>query len=92
MRTKTPLPPCARFRSYARFESVDPARNRFRTYTLAWQPVLWGGGDLVLAWGRIGCRQRSRAQWHADREEAQAAVEEVVRHRMRHGYSVVEWE
>ncbi len=33
------LPPAAaHFRAYVRLRSVDPARNRDRSYTLTWQP------------------------------------------------------
>ena len=45
------------FAHYARFVSVDPARNRSRGYELRWQPALWGGVLLVRTWGRLGARR-----------------------------------
>jgi hypothetical protein len=50
----------SRFQAYARLVSVDPERNRFRYYSLTWQPGLWGGGALVRRWGRIGRRDDRR--------------------------------
>jgi hypothetical protein len=49
------------FRAYARFVSVDTAKNRFRFYALTRQPGLWGGGALIHTWGRIGQALRRRS-------------------------------
>ena len=78
------------FRAYARFVSVDPAKNRFRFYTLTWQPSLWGEGALLRSWDRIGAKGRSLQTFYQDRESAQALVDQLVRRRLPRGYQVVD--
>lgn len=34
----------ARFEVELRLISIDPGKNRYRSYTLTWQPSLFGGG------------------------------------------------
>ena len=80
------------FNVYAHLVSIDPDRNRYRFYTLAWQPSLFGGGAIVRHWGRIGTKGQWRAIFFGSREDAQKTVEEILRRRMGHGYQVVEWE
>jgi predicted DNA-binding WGR domain protein len=80
----------ARFHAYARLISVDPERNRFRYYSLTWQPGLWGGGALVRCWGRIGMKGRSQETPYRDRSSAQGDVDQLVKRRLRHGYQVVD--
>src|SRR5450756_561349 len=82
----------ANFEAYAHLVNVDPDKNRYRFYTLSWQPSLFGGLALVRSWGRIGTSGRSRAIFFADQEGAQKAVEEIMKRRMAHGYRVVQWE
>jgi predicted DNA-binding WGR domain protein len=69
--------------------SVDPGRNRFRRYTLSWQPALWGGGALVRSWGRRGTTGRSQATFYAQEEEAQHELQRLLRVRVRHGYQLL---
>jgi predicted DNA-binding WGR domain protein len=78
------------FRAYARFVSIDPTRNRFRYYSLNWQPGLWGGGALIRTWGRIGTRGRTLETFYDDRASAQELIQQLVRRRFQHGYSVVD--
>jgi predicted DNA-binding WGR domain protein len=78
------------FKAYARFVSVDPSRNRFRFYSLSWQPGLWGGGALVRTWGRIGTKGRSTGVFYQDRTSAQPLVEQFVKRRLQHGYQLVD--
>ena len=80
----------ARFQAYARLVSVDPVRNRFRFYTMTWQPTLWGGGALLRHWGRIGTKGRSLLTHYADRSSAQALIDHSVRRRLQRGYQVVD--
>ena len=68
----------------------DPARNRYRFYTLTWQPMLFGGGALLRSWGRIGTRGQILEALYPDRASAQPAVEQLLRRRLRRGYRVVE--
>src|SRR5450759_3911736 len=80
------------FNTYAHLVNVDPDKNRYRFYTLTWQPSLFGGLALVRSWGRIGMSGRSRAIFFADQESAQKTVEEILKRRLGHGYAVVRWE
>jgi predicted DNA-binding WGR domain protein len=80
----------ARFQLHARLVSVDPSKNRFRFYTLTWQPGLWGGGALTRNWGRIGTKGRILQALYQDRTSAQGTVDEVIRRRLRRGYQVVD--
>ncbi len=79
----------ARFTCQVRFESLAPAKNRARFYTLTWQPALWGGGAIVRAWGRLGGRGRALTTFYDDRASAQASVERLIRRRLKRGYWVV---
>jgi predicted DNA-binding WGR domain protein len=90
MTTDTRLEKASVFKAYARFVSVDSTTNRFRFYSLTWQPSLWGGGVLTRSWGRIGGRGRSLATSHTNREDAQELVDQIVRRREQHGYQVVD--
>jgi predicted DNA-binding WGR domain protein len=80
----------AGFAHFARFVSVDPAKNRYRCYELRWQPALWGGVLLVRTWGRAGTRRRAAVRAYPDRASARPDVERAVRRRLRRGYRLVE--
>ncbi len=80
----------ARFTASARFVSVDPATNRFRFYSLSWQPMLFGGGALIRTWGRIGSTGRTLETVYEDRASAQALVEQLIKRRLQRGYRVVD--
>ena len=86
-----PLAAVVRFDQYARLLSLDPGRNRYRFYSLTWQPGLWGGGALVRAWGRLGTPGRSLTAFYPDRGAADPAIRALLRRRLRHGYRVVGW-
>jgi predicted DNA-binding WGR domain protein len=87
-RTLRELPAVVGFQEYARFERVDWTQNAHRFYALSWQPLLWGGGALVRTWGRMGTQGQQRL---ADRREAQALVERLVRRRLTCRYQLVDW-
>ncbi len=78
--------------AYVRLRSVDPTRNRDRSYTLTWQPGLIGDGALVRCWGRTGGAECTRIDYYPDRARAQVHVEAILRWRLRHGYRVLGWE
>ncbi len=98
--TRPPLPTLrdamtdqlASFRAYVRFESVDPAENRRRFYDILWQPTLFGEGALVRSWGRQGQPGTTRATFYPHRCHADAEIRQVVRRRLRHGYTVADWQ
>jgi predicted DNA-binding WGR domain protein len=80
----------AGFRAYVRFQSIDPEQNRLRFYDLRWQPTLFGEGMLVRVWqGQPGT---IRATVYSDRDQAQADIRQLVRRRLAHGYSVIDWQ
>ncbi len=82
----------ARFTCYARFVSIDPDRNRARFYALTWQPVLWGGGALIRAWGRLPGPGRELVAFYPDRAAAQPEVERLIARRLRRGYTLAGWQ
>lgn len=87
------LPPAAaHFGAYVWLRSVDPERNRDRSYRLTWQPALFGEGRLVRSWGRTGGAERSCGTSYPDRASAQAYVKAILRRRLQHGYRVVAWQ
>lgn len=82
----------AHFKIYAHLVSVNPAQNRYRFYTLTWQPSLFEGGAIVRRWGRIGTEGQWQAFFFGTREEAQKTVEEILKRSLAHGYTAVRWE
>jgi predicted DNA-binding WGR domain protein len=62
--------------------------RRARFSALHLQPALWGGVDVVRAWGRLGHRHRPRClvTSHPDESSAHAALPDLVRRRLRRGY------
>ena len=92
LRCGTLPPAAAHFRAYVRLRSVDPARDRDRSYTLTWTPALFEGGALLRVWGRTGGPERTRIDYYPDRAAAQAHVEAILRRRLRHGYRVLMWQ
>jgi predicted DNA-binding WGR domain protein len=84
--------PFTDFQAYVRFESIDPATNRWRFYDLLWQPTLFGEGALVRVWGRQRQSSTRRVTVYPDRADAQPEIRQVVRRRLRHGYQVVDWQ
>ena len=95
MRAAAPLPEppaVTGFRTFARFESIDYATNRRRFYTLTWQPQFWGGVSLVRTWGRVGSHGLSRTMVFPDPERARAAVERLIRRRLKRRYELTDWQ
>ena len=89
--TSADLGAATAFRTFVRLISVDPTANRFRAYTLSWQPTLWGDYVLVQTWGRVGSPGRTRTTCYASRTAAQGAIARLLRRRLRHGYRVAAW-
>ncbi len=76
------LPPAAaHFQVYVHLRSLDPARDRDRSYTLTWTPALFEGGMLLRLWGRTGDPKHTRVDYYPDRADAQAHVEALLRRR-----------
>jgi len=45
----------------------------------------------VRAWGRQGRPPTTHATFFADRCHAEAAIRRIVRRRVQHGYTVIDW-
>jgi len=88
--SRTLPPAAAHFRAYVCLRSVDPARNRDRSYALTWTPALFDeGGALLRLWGRTGGPERTPLDYYPDRAAAQAHVEALLRRHLRHSYRVL---
>jgi predicted DNA-binding WGR domain protein len=81
----------AQFTQYIRFASIDPTRNRFRFYTLTWQPGLWDEVSLVRSWGRIGKRGRSCSHIFNDQNDGRKEAARLVTRRLQRGYQAIDW-
>lgn len=68
-------------------QSVDPARNRARFYTMDVVRDLFGAWVLVKRWGRIGTSGRSSTQVFRSSAEAVAALGETARAKGHRGYA-----
>jgi predicted DNA-binding WGR domain protein len=68
--------------------SVNPEANRHRRYALTTQLRIDGGGDIIVRWGRIGCRLRCRVERFASSSELERRYDELLARRRRHGYVV----
>ncbi|MBI1742752.1 WGR domain-containing protein [Candidatus Acetothermia bacterium] len=68
-----------------RWQSIDPANNRFRFYTLSLSVDLWGEPFLVQHWGRIGSKGRRKFVW-LQPEELDTYVQGILRQRELDGY------
>lgn len=66
--------------------SVEPARNRFRFYRMWEQANLFGGLDLLIAWGRIGKAPRERTEHFEGPAALDHRARELLARRRRHGY------
>ena len=58
----------------------------WRFYSLALQPTLLGGVDLVRRWGRTGTGGASLIQAFPDEPSAQAALDMLAERKRRRGY------
>jgi predicted DNA-binding WGR domain protein len=66
---------------------IDATRNARRWYSVHLQPRLFGGVDVVCAWGRLGYAGGSeRSEFFEDVAAAKERVEELRRLRIRRGY------
>jgi predicted DNA-binding WGR domain protein len=65
---------------------VDEAQNMRRFYSLALQPDLFGGCDLVREWGRIGQAGTVKRDRYPSPIEAQQALEAKQREKEKGGY------
>lgn len=76
------------FQTFLHLVSIDITANRWRWYTLIWQPTLWDEWALVVQWGRIGAVGSYRSTIFQNRAEATPAIRQTIRARLQHGYTV----
>lgn len=67
-------------------KSIDPEKNRFRFYSMAVQPDLFGQYYLIRTWGRIGSRGRCMPEIFNTYDEAIKSIDAIVKVRHNHGY------
>ena len=67
---------------------IDPSWGMGWFYSLALQPTLLGGVDLVRRWGRLGTSGAGSmlTEAYPDEASAQAALEKLAARRRRRGY------
>ena len=71
-----------------RFVKVDPERNVWRWYTIAWGPTLFGGYAVVRSWGRLGTDwSQCKSEIFEEGEAARAEADAQARRRLRRGYT-----
>jgi predicted DNA-binding WGR domain protein len=66
--------------------SVEPGLNRYRRYCLSVQFGLDGGGELIIAWGRIGRPMRSRVERFMSGAALERRYRALLARRYRHAY------
>lgn len=69
-------------------EKVDPENNCFRFYAIRVEPDLFEDRCLVVEWGRIGCRGRSRVRGSGPVLSCEDLGKKILKLRLRHGYQV----
>jgi len=73
------------------FSSDDPARNRYRFYTLTKEQGPGRTWILRLTWGRIGCwSPHTLVKEYGSEAEMEEEADRVVQLRFRHGYQLVD--
>jgi predicted DNA-binding WGR domain protein len=68
-------------------QRIDHSRNMARSYELSVQPGLFGDVALTRHWGRIGTAGQTREYWFASEAEAVKEADQVLRQKMRKGYT-----
>lgn len=69
-------------------EKIDARRNCYRFYEITVEPDLFAQAALVVRWGRIGGRGRSRIAGSGSVHEAQDLATRLLKLRLRHGYAL----
>jgi predicted DNA-binding WGR domain protein len=69
-----------------RLTRIDHDQNMSRYYQMHLQPCLFGGGDLVREWGRIGSPGTIKTVIYDNQAEAVTALAEAVKRRHKRGY------
>ena len=74
---------------HIRLEKIDPTKRQRRFYEMRVARTLFGDWCLMRDWGRIGSAGgQGRVDYTRDEPEANAALDQMVRQKMRRGYVV----
>jgi predicted DNA-binding WGR domain protein len=69
--------------------NIEPAKNRWRFYSVAIGRTLFRYWSITSEWCRIGSPGRIAVESFASEEEARRGQQQTIRLRTRHGYSLV---
>ncbi|WP_090111499.1 WGR domain-containing protein [Limimaricola pyoseonensis] len=69
-------------------EKIDRAKNCYRFYEISLEPDLFAQAAIVVRWGRIGGKGRTRIAGSGSVREAQDLATRLLRLRLRHGYAL----
>ena len=86
------LPSLPKWTRWIRFEQVVPEKNCFRQYGITMGQNLLGEWVVTYSWGRIGGRQRVKANYFASKSEAMVLADQIARRRLLRGYQVSAFE
>lgn len=65
---------------------IDPEANCFRFYQVGIEPNLFGDHSLVIHWGRLGRRGRTRIAASGPLEHVAAIADRIERQKVKKGY------
>jgi predicted DNA-binding WGR domain protein len=71
---------------------IDTERNRYRLYGMTECRTLFGEPSLLIAWGRIGHRLRTRSEMFADGIDLERRRRSLLARRRRSGCALCEKE
>jgi len=69
-----------------KFKLIDPDRNCRRLYVMKEMRTLFGELCLLITWGRIGTRCRTRTEVFENRRDFVRRRDELLKRRLSHGY------
>ncbi|RWR27672.1 WGR domain-containing protein [Sinirhodobacter populi] len=69
---------------------IDTGCNMHRFYTASIQPTLFGGVSVIRNWGRIGSSGRMRIDTFDEADQANNALDKLIRTKRRRGYRSAE--
>ncbi|RWR29865.1 WGR domain-containing protein [Sinirhodobacter populi] len=69
---------------------IDAGCNMRRFYAASVQPTLFGGVSVVRNWGRIGSAGRMRIETFDEADQADDALDKLIRTKRRRGYRSAE--
>ena len=74
---------------HVHLRSIDPARNRFRYYSLRLYRDLWGQQTLIRRYGRIGTRGHMHTELVRSMSEVKIKMTKLMESKKKRGYSLI---